>query len=416
MCSSDTKSSTSEKRPPLLVPPLSAALRVLHRSHTLFLHSRLSRGGLGKRSEPNIRCTPRRARGTATLATKLSWPACLATSRRAPRRGGLCHVTQSSSRHLNVLAPVKERLQQVGLLAHSSASRERSSRGGCATVWPPSGLHLPDLAAKTQVFVHNTHGVERQQVCSTLLGTLLETLLDLDRVQHRVDSHAVALWIDFFLFVDSAGARTPERHAASGLYEWSEMSSEATASSLSGIRITCEPPVLALLCKAASLNSLSTELRAAAELSAGSASVSWRLLLSVCTALRREGTCSPRLHVLARRGLLLPRPSSAPPRSASLEQRVGTLRIQAAESAYQALVSDVTRAEKAERERVPLSSTARDVGFGLHVVTLMAACFLGAYLVGRRLFSDTGHQLACGCVGLLLSLVVETLLVVIRAS
>lgn len=79
-------------------------------------------------------------------------------------------------------------------------------------------------------------------------------------------------------------------------------------------------------------------------------------------------------------------------------------------------MSDVTRAEKAERERVPLSSTARDVGFGLHVVTLMAACFLGAYLVGRRLFSDTGRQLACGCVGLLLSLVVETLLVVIRAS
>ena len=61
-----------------------------------------------------------------------------------------------------------------------------------------------------------------------------------------------------------------------------------------------------------------------------------------------------------------------------------------------------------------MSSAMRDVGFGVHIITVMAACFLAAFAVGRRMFSDVGAQVAVAAVGMLFSLLVETGLFVIR--
>jgi hypothetical protein len=64
--------------------------------------------------------------------------------------------------------------------------------------------------------------------------------------------------------------------------------------------------------------------------------------------------------------------------------------------------------------QVPLSGAVREVGFGVHVITVMGACFLAGLFVGKRLFSEPGAQFAVGAVGMLISLLVETALFVIR--
>lgn len=89
-------------------------------------------------------------------------------------------------------------------------------------------------------------------------------------------------------------------------------------------------------------------------------------------------------------------------------------RRQAQEREYQVLVRDITRAERAEQERVPVNATMREVGFGMHVITVMASCFLAALALGRRLFSEPGLQIVVGAIGMLIALLVETGLFVIQ--
>ena len=78
------------------------------------------------------------------------------------------------------------------------------------------------------------------------------------------------------------------------------------------------------------------------------------------------------------------------------------------------LVQDITRAERAEQERVPVNATMREMGFGMHVITVMASCFLAALALGRRLFSEPGLQIVVGAIGMLIALLVETGLFVIQ--
>jgi hypothetical protein len=79
-------------------------------------------------------------------------------------------------------------------------------------------------------------------------------------------------------------------------------------------------------------------------------------------------------------------------------------------------VRDITWKQRRERERVPLSGAIREVGFGVHIISIMAACFLAFWALGRRLFRDPGMQFMLGAVGLLAGLLVETLLWVIQSS
>jgi len=149
--------------------------------------------------------------------------------------------------------------------------------------------------------------------------------------------------------------------------------------------------------------------------------VPWRLLHSACFLLRSQSALNEQgspawLHKLLRAGELhLPQPPRRQ-RNSELEMRLERLRSQAAEREYQALVEDVTRREASERERVPLSSAVREVGYGVHVLTVMATCFTAALVAGRSLSSDPGVQCAVGALGMLLALLVETGLHLIRDS
>ena len=181
-------------------------------------------------------------------------------------------------------------------------------------------------------------------------------------------------------------------------------------------------------------------LRAEALLYVESEVVPWRLLHSACLALRRAPAAlggaqgaplSPPpapppltfaaadawLHTLARTGgVHLPGTPAARQRSPELVQRLETLRVRAEELQYQTLVTDVTLRESAERGRVPISGAMREIGYGVHVLSVMATCFLVALIAGRSLSSDPGIQCAIGALGMLLSLGVETALFVIRAG
>ena len=94
--------------------------------------------------------------------------------------------------------------------------------------------------------------------------------------------------------------------------------------------------------------------------------------------------------------------------------RVADWHEQAQEREYQVLVRDITRAERAEQERVPVNATLREMGFGMHVITVMASCFLAALALGRRLFSEPGLQVVVAAIGMLIALLVETGLFVIQ--
>ena len=161
---------------------------------------------------------------------------------------------------------------------------------------------------------------------------------------------------------------------------------------------------------------LPADLRSDAERHADRDLVPWRLLHRACKALREAEQPAPWLHILARSGgLHLPTPERAA-RSEELEARMGKLRSRAAEREYQALVQDVTRNEREERERVPVSSALREVGFGVHVLTVMAACFVASLIAGRRAFTEPAAQVLFAAAGMLVALLVETGLFVIRDS
>lgn len=159
---------------------------------------------------------------------------------------------------------------------------------------------------------------------------------------------------------------------------------------------------------------LPTDLRSDAERLATCEFVPWQVLHRACKALREAGQPAPLLQELARSGgLHLPPPARAT-RSEELEARMGKLRLRAAEREYQALVQDVTRSEREERERVPVSSALREVGYGVHVLTVMAACFVASLIAGRRAFTEPAAQVLFAAAGMLVALLVETGLFIIR--
>lgn len=76
----------------------------------------------------------------------------------------------------------------------------------------------------------------------------------------------------------------------------------------------------------------------------------------------------------------------------------------------------MTRKQREESERVPLSGAVREVGFGVHVLTVMFACFMACLALGRRLFREPGLQVALGAVGMFGGLLVEILLYIIKSG
>lgn len=56
----------------------------------------------------------------------------------------------------------------------------------------------------------------------------------------------------------------------------------------------------------------------------------------------------------------------------------------------------------------------REVGYGMHVITVMFTCFLAGYVVGRRLSDDKTIQYGVGCLGMIAAMMVEAGLFMIR--
>ena len=103
------------------------------------------------------------------------------------------------------------------------------------------------------------------------------------------------------------------------------------------------------------------------------------------------------LHTLARTGgLHLAGTPARRQRSPELVQRLETLRARAEELQYQTLVTDVTLRETAERGRVPISGAMREVGYGVHVLSVMATCFRAFPPIWCRLrFTDAMPLSGC---------------------
>ena len=94
-------------------------------------------------------------------------------------------------------------------------------------------------------------------------------------------------------------------------------------------------------------------------------------------------------------------PALAPPperiRSASLQKRLARLRSAQEAAQYQALVGDVTRAERAERGKERFGTYRQQLGFGVHVLVMMGTGYAFGYTVSRSFGSSLAVVRACAC-------------------
>jgi len=123
--------------------------------------------------------------------------------------------------------------------------------------------------------------------------------------------------------------------------------------------------------------------------------------------------------------LILKAPKRRTPKTPEFARKLERLRERLEEEKYEAMVADVTKAtggdfsEKSARERRTSSIgylIRNDLGLAVHVMTLMAACFVGGFIVGARVFPDFGWEIhfACGTVGAICCLFMEAALFIVR--
>lgn len=138
--------------------------------------------------------------------------------------------------------------------------------------------------------------------------------------------------------------------------------------------------------------SVSEDLAAEAALYVDAEEVPFRLLKRVCEALRADaaarggdgGDGGPWLPDLVRGGGVALKPPKRPPRNAELEARCRQLRDEMAQREYDEMTKDVVgTGARRGGEGLKMSTLTRELGFGAHVITLMAACFVGGVVTGE---------------------------------
>ena len=140
--------------------------------------------------------------------------------------------------------------------------------------------------------------------------------------------------------------------------------------------------------------------------------VPFRLLRDVARALRGVDKDEPYLQDLVRGGLALEAPKR-PTRDLTLEHRCRTLREAQELREYEHMTKDVTRTRRGGG--ITMSGVTRELGFGAHVLTLMAACFAGGVVAGRAIAPEnTTVQVVLGTIGMFVALMVEALLFMLR--
>jgi hypothetical protein len=144
--------------------------------------------------------------------------------------------------------------------------------------------------------------------------------------------------------------------------------------------------------------------------------VPFRVLVDVARALRGDGAggCGPYLQDLVRGGGLALRAPTRVKRDPTLERRCVALRDKQEQRKYESMTKDVTNESKTG-QGIRMSDVTRELGFGAHVLTLMAACFAGGVVAGRSFAPDnTTTQVVLGTVGMFIAMMVEALLFMLR--
>ena len=156
-----------------------------------------------------------------------------------------------------------------------------------------------------------------------------------------------------------------------------------------------------------------------------------KALSSLCVqiAAKREskgGKEEYMIHNLLRGSeVIFKAPKKRAPKTPEFARKLERLRERLEEEKYEAMVADVSKAtggdfsEKSARERRTSSIgylIRNDLGLAVHVMTLMAACFVGGFIVGARVFPDFGWEIhfACGTVGAICCLFMEAALFIVR--
>lgn len=120
------------------------------------------------------------------------------------------------------------------------------------------------------------------------------------------------------------------------------------------------------------------------------------------------------LHkVLQGSGLYIP-PKVETPKSPEAQAKLDELRRQHEERVYAQMVSNVTFAERQERERDPISSYNVQLGSGVDMLLAMFAMFVFGYMIAFSWSNDNFTRMIGGVIGLILGMLVEGVLLIAR--
>ena len=154
-----------------------------------------------------------------------------------------------------------------------------------------------------------------------------------------------------------------------------------------------------------------------------------KALSSLCVqiAAKREskgGKEEYMIHNLLRGSeVIFKAPKKRAPKTPEFARKLDRIRERLEEEKYEAMVADVTKAtgisEKSARERRTSSIgylIRNDLGIAVHVMTLMAACFVGGFIAGAHVFPEFGWEIhfVCGTVGAICCLFMEAALFIVR--
>jgi hypothetical protein len=118
-------------------------------------------------------------------------------------------------------------------------------------------------------------------------------------------------------------------------------------------------------------------------------------------------------------GIVMETPSRVSTKTPELVNHLKSLQEKLDKKKYDEMVHAVTVRERRavkDREYVSFQSYKEQMRFGAHVLTMMAVFFLFGYAISYRLFDSNAYRSLCGIVFMFLSMVLETLLFVMKSS
>ncbi|KAG2448812.1 hypothetical protein HYH02_006163 [Chlamydomonas schloesseri] len=177
--------------------------------------------------------------------------------------------------------------------------------------------------------------------------------------------------------------------------------------------------VATLLEEAASCSSIPNDVREDARKLRAADQIDWSSLKAVADAYRTANPGKPvYLHKLcSQRDVVLPSPP-VKEKSPELVARLAKLQAELDNKRYDAMVADVTAAErKAEELRGVLPNARLQLSFGAHVLVTMFTFWATAYYGTKIWFGwDALWSGMAGVVGLTCGLLIETILLIIRTN